>query len=275
MQVGCQLSFHHISGAIGKRRRPVRTSGRVSHSKIAHRRVLGGRGSETRSACVASDGSRAKAEPRPGSHDRPTSGQWRSNRRPTIASRRLLLVRLRAFPRLRQPRGQDPDELSRRLRPHLGSRVRQVVLHGECDRPRWWAAAFSDPVVRTAATTVSSRSVATSAGPRGTALRDLTPAPSPRPATRPGPRSGSRRLLTRAQHLSGAPEQMFYFVRRVSVRRGGWRETNPSPCLPRAITAPTGLRSRSRHRLGDRGSPVGAIARGRRDVLQSAVGCAA
>ena len=32
--------------------------------------------------------------------------------------------------RLRQPRAQDPDELRCRLRPHLGPRVRQVVLHG-------------------------------------------------------------------------------------------------------------------------------------------------
>lgn len=36
------------------------------------------------------------------------------------------------------------------------------------------------------------------------------PAASPPRATHPDPRSGSRRLLTRAQHLSGAPEQTLY-----------------------------------------------------------------
>ena len=40
-----------------------------------------------------------------------------------------LLVRLGPL-RLRQPRRQDPHELRRRLRPHIGPGVRQVVLHG-------------------------------------------------------------------------------------------------------------------------------------------------
>ena len=36
----------------------------------------------------------------------------------------------------------------------------------ECDRPRRWAAAFSDPATRTAATTPTSRSVVLPAAPR-------------------------------------------------------------------------------------------------------------
>jgi hypothetical protein len=41
-----------------------------------------------------------------------------------------LFVRLRLAPRLRQPRGEDPHELRRRLRPDLGPCVRQAVLDG-------------------------------------------------------------------------------------------------------------------------------------------------
>ena len=42
----------------------------------------------------------------------------------------LLVSRPRSVRGLRQPRGQDPHELRRRLRAHLRPRIRQVVLHG-------------------------------------------------------------------------------------------------------------------------------------------------
>ena len=55
----------------------------------------------------------------------------------------------------------------------------------ECDGPRRWAAAFSEPAGMTAATTASSRSVAIpTAAPR----RALTPVAALRPTTHPGPR---------------------------------------------------------------------------------------
>ena len=44
--------------------------------------------------------------------------------------------------------------------------ARAVQIPVECDRPRRWAAAFSDPATRTTATTPTSRSVARSAGRR-------------------------------------------------------------------------------------------------------------
>ena len=52
--------------------------------------------------------------------------------RPTIAAGRLSGRTICALDRsrLRQPLRQDPDELRRRLRAHLGPRVRQVVLDG-------------------------------------------------------------------------------------------------------------------------------------------------
>ena len=46
----------------------------------------------------------------------------------------------------------------------------------EWDRPRRWAAAFSDPATRTAATTPTSRSVARSAGRRGRRVMRCGPA---------------------------------------------------------------------------------------------------
>lgn len=70
----------------------------------------------------------------------------------------------------------------------------------ECERPRRWAAAFSDPASITAVTTATSRSVARSSEPRAARARLLTPPASRRRATRRGPRSGSCRLLTRARH---------------------------------------------------------------------------
>ena len=90
------------------------------------------------------------------------------------------------------------------------ARVRSTCLQGRLamvPRPSVGRRADHDSSVwsapsaaRTAVTTAISRSVA-----RAAARRALMPAASPRPATRPAPRSGSRRLLTRAQHLSGAP----------------------------------------------------------------------
>ena len=91
-------------------------------------------------------------------------------------------------------------------RPPPGPRTRQRCFTVECDNPSRCAAAFSEPAARTAATTTSSRWVARAGA------RSLTPAASPQPATHPAPRSGSRRLLTRARHLSGAPERMFSFI---------------------------------------------------------------
>jgi hypothetical protein len=66
---------------------------------------------------------------------------------------------------LRQPRDEDPHELRRRLGASLDRAFARWCFTVECDRPRRWAAAFSNPAARTAATTTTSRSVARS-GPR-------------------------------------------------------------------------------------------------------------
>jgi hypothetical protein len=107
--------------------------------------------------------------------------------------------------RLRQPRTEDPHELGGRRRPNLGPRVRPGgASRSSATKPSWWAAAFSDPATRTAATTPTSRSVARCAE---RAARDCALMPGawpPRPTHR-GPRSACRRLLTRVQHRPGAP----------------------------------------------------------------------
>ena len=53
------------------------------------------------------------------------------------------------------------------FRPDLDRAFAKWCLPVECDKPRRWATAFSDPAARTAATTTTSRSVARSTGRRG------------------------------------------------------------------------------------------------------------
>jgi len=114
--------------------------------------------------------------------------------------------------------------------PTLDRAVARWCFTVECERPRRWAAAFSDPATRTAATTTTSRSVA------HPAERSLTPAASPPRPTHPDPRSAGCRLKSRVQHLSGAPERIFYSA----IVQPGW-----APASQRRSTGPRASRLRN------------------------------
>jgi len=75
---------------------------------------------------------------------------------------RTLLVRSSQAVRLgfREPRGRDPHELLRGRRSNLGPHVRQVVLDGQVGQAEPAAGRLPDPVASTAATSLTSRSVA-------------------------------------------------------------------------------------------------------------------
>jgi hypothetical protein len=119
----------------------------------------------------------------------------------------------------------------------------------ECDRPSGWAAAFSDPATRTAATTPISRSVAAPTGSRAEQARSLTPAAGPARATHHGRRSGPCRLLTRVQHPSDARPSRTW---RAAQHRdclwapGGWYRTE-ARCRARwASTTTCSMAARSK-----------------------------
>ena len=115
--------------------------------------------------------------------------------------------------RLGQPRAKIHTSCAVVSAPTLDRAFARWCFTVECQRPRRWAAAFSEPARTTAATTPTSRSVARSAAARSAWVRSLMQSGPPRRATHRGPRSGSRRLLTRARHLSGAPLHPFRVAR--------------------------------------------------------------